>query len=141
MSTTSSRSAYEHSTKGAWAMGGVAFAGIMLATLGVFQLLQGIAAIADDEVYVSGIEYVYRFDLTTWGWIHLIIGVIAIGAGLGMLAQQTWANLVGLLIAFLSAISSFAFMPYYPFWSLVILAFDIFVIWAVCSIIANDRPA
>lgn len=140
MSTTASRSEYEHSTKGAWAMGGVAFAGVMLATLGVFQALQGIAAIADDEVYVSGISYVYQFDLTTWGWIHLVIGVIAIAAGLGMLAQQTWANLVGLLIAFLSAISSFAFMPYYPFWSIVILAFDIFVIWAVCSIIANDRP-
>ena len=141
MSTTSSHREYENSTKGAWAMGGLAFAGVMLATLGVFQALQGVAAIADDDVYVSGIDYVYRFDLTTWGWIHLVIGVIAVASGLGMLAQQVWANLVGLLIAFLSAISSFAFMPYYPFWSLVILAFDIFVIWAVCSVIANDRPA
>ena len=140
MSTTSSRSEYENSTKGAWALGGAAFAGVMLATLGFFQALEGIAAIADDDVYVKGINYAYKFDLTTWGWIHLVLGIIAVGAGLGILAQQTWAHLVGLLIAFLSAVSSFAFMPYYPFWSIVILAFDIFVIWALCSIIANDRP-
>ncbi len=138
MSTTSSHRDYESSTKGAWALGGAAFAGVMLATLGAFQALQGIAAIADDEVYVRGIKYAYQFDLTTWGWIHLILGVIAIATGIGILAQQTWANAVGIVIAFLSALSSFAFMPYYPFWSITILAFDIFVIWALCSILAND---
>jgi hypothetical protein len=138
MSTTSSHRDYERSTKGAWALGGAAFAGVMLATLGAFQALQGIAAIADDEVYVRGIKYAYQFDLTTWGWIHLILGIIAIATGIGILAQQTWANAVGIVIAFLSALSSFAFMPYYPFWSITILAFDIFVIWALCSILAND---
>ena len=65
MSTTSSHRDYENSTKGAWALGGAAFAGVMLATLGAFQALQGIAAIADDEVYVRGIKYAYQFDLTT----------------------------------------------------------------------------
>ena len=138
MSTTSSHRDYENSTKGAWALGGAAFAGVMLATLGAFQALQGIAAIADDEVYVRGIKYAYQFDLTTWGWIHLILGVIAVATGIGILAQQTWASAVGIVIAFLSALSSFAFMPYYPFWSITILAFDIFVIWALCSILAND---
>ena len=138
MSTTSSHRDYENSTRGAWALGGAAFAGVMLATLGAFQTLQGIAAIADDEVYVRGIKYAYQFDLTTWGWIHLILGVIAVATGIGILAQQTWANAVGIVIAFLSAMSSFAFMPYYPFWSITILAFDIFVIWALCSILAND---
>jgi hypothetical protein len=138
MSTTSSRREYENSARGAWALGGAAFAGVMLATLGAFQALEGIAAIADDEVYVRGIKYAYEFDLTAWGWIHLVIGIIAVAAGVGILAQQTWANAVGLVIAFLSALSSFAFLPYYPFWSIVILAFDIFVIWALCSVIAND---
>jgi hypothetical protein len=138
MSTTSSRREFENSTKGAWALGGAAFAGVMLATLGAFQALQGIAALANDEVYVRGISYVYKFDLTTWGWIHLIIGVVAVAAGVGILAQQAWAAAVGLVIAFLSALTSFAFMPYYPFWSIVILAFDIFVIWALCTVLAND---
>ena len=95
MSTTSSRREYENSTKGAWALGGAAFAGVMLATLGFFQVLEGIAAIANDEVYVTGINYAYEFDLTTWGWIHLSSGIIAVATGLGILAQQTWAHLVG----------------------------------------------
>jgi len=138
MSTTSSRREYENSTKGAWALGGAAFAGVMLTTLGAFQALEGIAAVANDDVYVRGINYVYQFDLTTWGWIHLVLGLIAVATGVGILAQQTWATAVGLVIAFLSAMSSFAFMPYYPFWSIVILAFDVFVIWALCSILAND---
>jgi hypothetical protein len=138
MSTTSSRREFENSAKGAWALGGAAFAGVMLATLGAFQALQGIAALANDEIYVRGLNYVYRFDLTTWGWIHLIVGVVAVAAGVGILAQQAWASAVGLVIAFLSALTSFAFMPYYPFWSIVILAFDIFVIWALCTILAHD---
>jgi hypothetical protein len=138
MSTTSSRREFENSSKGAWALGGAAFAGVMLATLGAFQALQGIAALANDEVYVRGISYAYKFDLTTWGWIHLILGLVAVAAGVGILAQQAWANAVGLVIAFLSALTSFAFMPYYPFWSIVILAFDVFVIWALCTVLAND---
>jgi hypothetical protein len=138
MSTTSSRRDFESSTRGAWALGGAAFAGVMLATLGAFQALQGIAAIADDDLYVRGINYVYKFDLTAWGWIHLIIGLIAVVAGVGILAQQAWANAVGLVIAFLSALSSFAFLPYYPFWSIVILAFDIFVVWALCAVVTAD---
>src|SRR6476619_1185699 len=116
MSTTSSRQDYENSTKGAWALGGAAFAGVMLTTLGAFQALEGIAALSNDKVYVRGIDYVYKFDLTTWGWIHLVLGLIAVAAGIGILAQQTWAHAVGLVIAFFSALTSFAFMPYYPFW-------------------------
>jgi hypothetical protein len=140
MSTTSSRQEYERSTKGAWAMGGAAFAGIMLATVSVFQILEGIAAIANDEVYVRGLKYAYEADLTAWGWIHLLLGIAGVATGIGILATQTWAYMVGIAVAFLGAISSFAFMPYYPFWAIAVMAFDIFVIWALTSLIANDRP-
>ena len=92
----------------------------------------------EGRVYVRGINYVYQFNLTTWGWILLILGIGAVATGIGILAQQTWANAVGIVIAFLSALSSFAFMPYYPFWAITVLAFDVFVIWALCSILAND---
>jgi hypothetical protein len=138
MSSTSTRREFENSTRGAWALGGATFAGVMLVTVGAFQALQGIAAIANDDVYVRGISYVYQFDLTTWGWIHLIIALIAVAAGVGILAQQTWATAVGVVIAFLSALSSFAFLPYYPFWSIVILAVDIFVVWALCAVVTAD---
>ena len=138
MSTTSSRAPYDTSTRRMWAEGGATFAGIMLATLGVFQIFEGIAALANDKVYVSGINYVYQFDLTTWGWIHLLIGAVAVATGIGLIMAQAWAQIVGLVVAVLSALSSFAFLPYYPFWAVTILAFDIFVMWALCTQLAND---
>ncbi len=111
--------------------GTTAFAGIMLATLGVFQILEGISAIANDHIYVTGIKYVWDLDVTAWGWFHLIMGIIALATGIGILMGQTWGYIVGLVIAFISAASSFAFLPYYPVWAIVIIAFDVLVIWAL----------
>ena len=140
MSATQSRREFENSTKGVWAMGGIAFAGVMLLTVSVFQLFEAIAAIADDQVYVRGVNYAFAFDLTTWGWIHLVLGLIGVATGIGLLASQSWAYLVGIVIAFFGALSSFAFLPYYPFWAMTIIAFDVFVIWALTVTIARDRP-
>ncbi|WP_244928092.1 hypothetical protein [Nocardioides sp. W7] len=142
MTTHATGRAYEKSTKGLVAVGATAFAGVMLATVAIFQILQGIAALAEDTVFVSGVEYTYEFDITTWGWIHLILGVIGLVTGIGILAGQTWALLLGVAIATLSAITNFAFLPYYPFWSIVVLTFDVFVIWALCSqVMATDRAS
>lgn len=140
MSTTTSGQSYAGSTKGRWAAGGAAFAGIMLVTVSAFQILEGIAALANDSIFVHGLSYSYKVDLTAWGWLHLVLGIIGVATGAGILAAQTWGFLVGIAIAFIGAISSFAFLPYYPFWALVILAFDVFVIWALSSLIAHDRP-
>jgi hypothetical protein len=138
MSTTSSETPYAASGRRVWAEGGSAFAGIMLATLGVFQIFEAIAALANDDVYVKGVNYVFQFDLTTWGWIHLILGIVAVATGLGLMAGQTWSQILGLVIAFLTALSAFSFLPYYPGWAIVILAFDVFVIWALCTQLANE---
>jgi hypothetical protein len=107
------------------------FAGILLATLASFTILQGLAAVLKDDVFVRGVNYTYQFDVTTWGWIHMIIGVIGLAAGIGILRGQVWANSVGIGIAALSALSQFAFMPQYPLWSLTIIAMDVVVIWAL----------
>jgi hypothetical protein len=133
MSTGSRRSDYENSTRGFLFAGVTGFAGVMLMTVGVFQILEGIAAIADDKVYVTGIKYAYQFDVTAWGWIHLIVGIIALATGFGLLVGQTWARLTGILIAVIGAVANFAFLPYYPFWSVAIIAFNIFVIWAIAT--------
>ena len=140
MSATESRREFESSTKGVWAMGGIAFAGVMLLAVSVFQIFEGIAAIADDQVYVRGVNYAFAFDLTTWGWIHLLLGVIGAATGIGLLASQSWAYLVGIVIAFFGALSSFAFLPYYPFWAMTIIAFDVFIIWALTVTLSHDRP-
>lgn len=115
-----------------WTVGFVLFAGIMMITIGVFEAIAGFAAILEDKFYVVAPNYIYEFDVTTWGWIHLILGVVVGIAGWGVIAAQMWARVVGITVAVLSAVANFFFIPYYPFWSLLIIALDVFVIWTLC---------
>jgi hypothetical protein len=105
----------------------------MMLMVGVFQALQGLIAIFENEFYVATRNYLFEFDATTWGWIHLILGVLIAFAGWGLLSGQTWARVVGITLATLSATANFLFIPYYPFWSILIIAVDIFVIWALVA--------
>jgi hypothetical protein len=114
-----------------WAAGFVVFAAVMMMLTGVFQALAGLAAIFKNEFYVVARNYLYEVDVTAWGWIHLILGVIVALAGFSLLSGATWARVVGITLAVLSAIANFLFIPYYPFWSLLIIALDVFVIWAL----------
>jgi hypothetical protein len=116
-----------------WAVGFVLFAALMMLLAGIFQALQGLVAIFENEFYVATRNYLFEFDATTWGWIHLIVGVIVAFAGWGLLSGRTWARVVAITVAVLSAIANFLFIPYYPFWSLLIITLDIFVIWAVAA--------
>jgi hypothetical protein len=116
-----------------WAVGFILFAAIMMMMTGVFQALAGLIAIFENEFYVATRNYLFKFDATTWGWIHLILGVIVALAGWGLLSGRTWARAVGIALALLSAIANFLFIPYYPFWSLLIIALDVFVIWALAA--------
>jgi|tagenome__1003787_1003787.scaffolds.fasta_scaffold20450110_2 hypothetical protein len=122
-----------------FASGVSTFAGVLLILIAAFQIIDGIAAIANDTVFVRGFDYVWKFDVTVWGWIHLIIGLVALGAGIGILMAQTWGRLIGILIAGVSAFANFMFMPYYPFWSLAVIALDVLIIWALCREISNER--
>ena len=109
------------------------FAAVTLVTVSIFQILQAIAAIAEDEVFVTGINYAYAIDVTTWGWIHLTLGIIALAIGLGLLADQTWARVAGIVVAVLVALANFAWLPYYPLWSILVIAFSVLVIWALTT--------
>ena len=115
------------------AVGFTVFAAIMMLMVGVFQALQGLIAIFENEFYVQTRNYLFEFDATTWGWIHLVIGLLVAFAGWGLLSGQTWARVVGITLAVLSATANFLFIPYYPFWSLLIITLDIFVIWALTA--------
>jgi hypothetical protein len=114
-----------------WAVGGITFAGTMMIMLGVFHVLDGIAAIANDEFFVATRNYAFDLDVTAWGWFHLVLGVVAVVAGFFLFAGRAWASAVAIAIAVLSAILNFFFIPYYPWWSLLIIALDVWVIWAV----------
>src|ERR1700742_2858137 len=100
------------SPKGFFAFGVTTFAGTVLTVVSIFQILQGIAAIANDQVFVRGLSYTYELDVTSWGWIHLILGLVGLGTGVGILAGQVWARILGIFIAAVSTLSSFMFMPY-----------------------------
>jgi hypothetical protein len=125
-----SRAGGREATSGA-AVGFILFAAIMMIMVGVFQALQGLIAIFENEFYVATRNYLFQFDATTWGWIHLLIGLLVAFAGWGLLSGKTWARVVGITLAVLSAIANFLFIPYYPFWALLIITLDIFVIWAI----------
>jgi len=116
-----------------WAVGFILFAAIMMIMVGVFQALQGLIAIFENEFYVATRNYLFQFDATSWGWIHLILGLLVAFAGWGLLSGRTWARVVALTLAVLSAIANFLFIPYYPFWALLLITLDIFVIWAITA--------
>jgi hypothetical protein len=116
-----------------WAVGFILFAAIMMIMAGVFQALAGLVAIFQNEFYVSTRNYLFQFDATSWGWIHLVVGLLVAFAGWGLLSGRTWARVVAITLAVVSAIANFAFIPYYPFWSMLIIAVDIVVIWAVAA--------
>ena len=88
-------------------------------------------AIFDDEFYVTTPKYVLQFDSTSWGWIHLLIGIVVLFAGFAVMSGNPGAGSSGITLAVLSAAANFAFLPYYPFWSLTIITLDVFVIWAL----------
>jgi hypothetical protein len=106
---------------------------VMMLMVGAWQALAGLIAIFENEFYVTTRNYIFELDATTWGWIHLVLGLIVAFAGWGVLSGQTWARIVGITLAALSATANFLFIPYYPFWSILIIAVDILVIWALAS--------
>ena len=123
-------SAYDD-TPTAWA-GWVVFGGVMLIMLGAFQIIEGLVALFDDGFYLVNADgLVVNVNYNTWGWIHLVIGVVGVLAGLGLLAGNMAARVVGVVIAFLSALVNLAFISAYPVWSAIMITVDVIVIYAI----------
>jgi len=118
-------------TRSGAAVGFTVFAAVMMIIIGVFHSIAGFAGILEDEFYVATPNYILEFDATAWGWIHLIGGIVVLLAGFAVLQGSVWARTVGVILATLSAIANFAFIPIYPVWSLAMIALAIFVIWAL----------
>ena len=113
------------------AVGVTVFAAVMLIMIGAFQAIQGLVALVNDTFYVAGEKYIFTLDLTSWGWIHLLLGAVIAVAGYFVLQGKVWARTVGVIVASLSALFNFAWLPHYPLWGLTIIALDVFVIWAL----------
>jgi hypothetical protein len=128
--TTASRVGTDSGSSG-WASGLAVFAACMLVMVGVFQFFEGLAAVINDKSYLVGPNYVYSIDTTTWGWIHLIWGVVMAIAGFGVFTGRLWARIVGIGVAVVSAFTQFLYIPYYPLWAILIIALNVACIWAL----------
>ena len=112
-----------------WAM----FAGVMLMIGGFLQVMEGLAAIIKDDYFVVGNRYVYHLNSSGWGWIHLLIGLLIVLAGVGIFSGNVLARSVGVLVAAGGVISNFLWIPYYPVWAIVLIAMNVAVIWALTA--------
>ena len=122
-----------------WAIGGITFAVVMMAMIGLFQIIAGLVAIVDDDFYVVTQNYTFDIDTSAWGWIHLLIGILLLLAGYGLYTGATWGAAVAIVMAVLAAVENFFFIPYYPFWSILVIALCVWVIWSLTRSGATDR--
>ena len=116
-----------------WAIGFTMFAAIILMIAGSFQIIAGLAGIFENEFYAATPNYFLKFDASTWGWIHLLWGVLVLIGGLGLLSGSLWGRTLGVIAAAGAAIANFAFIPLYPVWSIVVIALSVAVIWALTA--------
>jgi hypothetical protein len=125
-----------HQRSGA-AVGWAYFASVMLIIIGCFQAIAGIVGIAKDEFYVATVgpnaTWVFDIDASAWGWIHLLIGIVLVVAGIGILSGNVLARTVGVIVAGISAIANFMWLPYQPFWAIIMIIIDVTVIWALTA--------
>ena len=122
-----------------WAHGIAVFAGVIMIVGGAFQAFEGLAAVVHDQYLVVLPNYIYAFDLTVWGWIHLLVGLALLAIGIFLLRGATWARVAGMVVAAISAILNFVWLPYSPWWSLTVIVIDILVIWALASYVRQPE--
>ena len=115
------------------AVGSAFFAATMMIMVGVFQAIQGLVALFNDTFYLVGEKWTFQFDVSTWGWIHLLFGALLIAAGVFLLRGATWARWTAVVLAGLSAVVNFMWLPYYPLWGVLVIALDVAIIWALTT--------
>jgi hypothetical protein len=130
--TTSSGYGRSNAHSGA-AVGLIVFAAVLMIMIGAFQVIHGLVALVNDEFFVLTQQWIFQFDLTAWGWIHLVLGVLVFAAGIGLFSGQVWARTVTVILAVATGVANFAYLPWYPLWSLIMIALSVFVIWAVTT--------
>lgn len=122
-------------------IGWVYFAGFMMLILGVFQAIAGLVGLLNNTFYVAARDHLVAFNVTAWGWVDLIIGIVVICAGIGVFSGSTWARAFGIFLASLNLISQFAFVNAYPIWSIIMMIVDVLIIYALTVHGAEARAA
>ncbi len=118
----------------AGAAAGTVLAGVLMMLGGLWNFLSGLAVVLKKAFFVPvSNTYPYHWNVNSWGWTDLVLGAVVFAAGVCVLLGMTWARVVGVILASLSAIASFLFLPYYPIWSIILVAIDVYIIWALVS--------
>jgi len=126
---------YAEPAPSAGAAAGTVLAGVLMMLGGAWDFFTGLAAVVRHGFFhpVSS-TYAYHWDIQSWGWTVLCIGAVIFAAGVTVLMGMTWARVVGVILASLSAISAFMFIPYYPVWGIILVAIDLYIIWALVTV-------
>ena len=122
-----------HPVRQVFAAGASIAAGALLFTSAVLTVLQGIEAVVTDKPLIIGPNYVYKFNTAGWGWIHIAVGIVLGIVAVGLITGAVWARLAAIVMACISIVAMFLWLPYYPMWSIIVIALDVIVIWAVAT--------
>jgi hypothetical protein len=112
-------------------VGWIWFAGLMLIMLGTFNVIQGFAAVFTDDVFIPTEAGAIVLDVTGWGWVHLIVGLLALLAGFGLFSGATWARVFAVIVVMINAIAQLASLNFHPVWSIIVITLDVLIIWAL----------
>jgi hypothetical protein len=118
---------------GAGAFAGAVLAGVLMILTGLYGFLVGLAMVLRAPFFVYHGGYLYAWSTHNWGWVELILGAVVFAAGACVLLGMVWARAVGIILATMSAVASFLVLPYYPIWSIIGIAVDLFIIWALVA--------
>lgn len=115
----------------AW-VGWIWFAAMMLVLNGFFNALDGLVALFNNDVYAVGKKGLVTFNFTTWGWIFLLLGILQVVIGVMLIQGRMWARIVAMILVMLNAFAQITFITAFPLWSIVVIALDVIVLWALC---------
>jgi hypothetical protein len=127
--------------RGAAAVGGTLLAATLMILTGLVNFFAGITGVIKGSFFTSVANYPFYFSVRGRGWVELALGAVLFAAGVCLLLGMGWARIVGIVLAVLSAIANFMFLPYYPIWSLIVIALDVFIIWALATRGHRRQPA
>jgi hypothetical protein len=133
---------YAEPAPSAGAAAGTVLAGVLMMLGGAWDFLAGLAVVIKHGFFAPvSSTYAYHWNIQDWGWTTLAIGALVFAAGVCVLLGMTWARVVGVIVASFSAIAAFMFLPYYPVWAIIIVAIDVYIIWALVSVGRRRRAA
>lgn len=112
-------------------VGWIYFAGFMMLLVGFFQIMLGLVALLNSDFYTAVNGTLVVWDFTTWGWIHLIGGVVVLLTGMSLFSGSHWARILAIILVALNLLSHFVFLSAYPVWSIAVMVIDVFIIYAL----------